>query len=609
MTTQIIPLSQLTLSPFNVRKVKPKAIEQLAADIASHGLLQNLVGYAEGNKFEIVAGGRRYRALKWLAKAKTIANNHPVSVEVRPKAEAIELSLAENVQREAMHTADAVRAYGQLHTGGMASDDIAARFGVSLSYVKKVLRLSALHPAILAAFAKDEIGFDVATALTLTDDQDRQLLALKQGQSAYGIRRFLTVEKMGADNGLFVFVGRAAYQDAGGTMTADLFAETGEGGYADDPALIERLASAQLAQIEADYSAQGWQDVRTSLTRPDDYYNAVRMSPEGQRDLSPQEAAQQEALTDAMATRLAEIEGQNHWDDDRLRDLRNQVRAIENGLGFYTDDQRAHGAMMLFVGSNGLLEAVAIQTKRERNNAKPEAGPKPDYSGAMVEALSKIKTQAVQEAIASDPALALDILIDGLAAQIAGDRPSHEHPLSLRVEPFNDRVADEYMTQSSINPVADWQGDYFAALPTAGRFEAIRAMDASDKAQLLAIMVARMVNGVVAPAERRGTRHDCFDRIAFASGVDLREKWTAPEAFFAKLSKPTMLKALTEAVSADAATNSMKMKKGQLAATCAKRMARSGWLPPALHIEAPSTQTVAVTAQFDDEAFGNQQAA
>ena len=110
MTLQTVKLSQLRLSPLNVRHVKPKAIDQLAADIAAHGLLQNLVVYAEGGKFAVAAGGRRYRALKQLEKARTIPACHPVAVDVRDKAEAIELSLAENVQREAMHCADAVTA-------------------------------------------------------------------------------------------------------------------------------------------------------------------------------------------------------------------------------------------------------------------------------------------------------------------------------------------------------------------------------------------------------------------------------------------------------------------------------------------------------------------
>lgn len=72
MTIQNIALNKLALSDLNVRKVKPKEIEALAADIQARGVLQNLIGYDEDGKIKICAGGRRYRALKLLQKGKTI---------------------------------------------------------------------------------------------------------------------------------------------------------------------------------------------------------------------------------------------------------------------------------------------------------------------------------------------------------------------------------------------------------------------------------------------------------------------------------------------------------------------------------------------------------
>src|SRR3546814_2306084 len=71
---------------------------------------------------------------------------------------------------------------------------------------------------------------EAAQALTLTDDHDRQLEALKRfGNSAHQIRRMLTEEKIGTNHALFLFVGHDAYAAAGGTITADLFAENGDG--------------------------------------------------------------------------------------------------------------------------------------------------------------------------------------------------------------------------------------------------------------------------------------------------------------------------------------------------------------------------------------------
>ena len=109
MTTQMIPLSKLTVSKRNVRKTVPNrdAHKRLMASIASQGVLQNLVVVPEGKgKFGVVAGGRRLRALQDLAKNNTINKNFEVECRVKDKdADITEISLAENVRQEAMHPA------------------------------------------------------------------------------------------------------------------------------------------------------------------------------------------------------------------------------------------------------------------------------------------------------------------------------------------------------------------------------------------------------------------------------------------------------------------------------------------------------------------------
>ena len=602
MTLQTVKLSQLRLSPLNVRRVKPKAIDQLAADMLAHGQLQNLVVYAEGNRFEVAAGGRRYRAFKQLQKAKAIPPSHPVSVDVRDKAEAVELSLAENVAREDMHVADAVIAYGDLRAQGKAPEDIAARFGVALSYVRKVLRLSALHPDALACLARDQIGMEAAQALTLTDDHDRQLEALKRfGNSGHQIRRMLTETKIGTASGLFLFVGHDAYAAAGGTITADLFAEGGDG-YADDPELVETLATAKMAEIEAGYRGEGWSDVRVSLERPDDYYNLVTVHAEGTREPTEAEQAERVRIQEAAEARLAELGKGNQWGDRVFNGLEREARILENGLSVFTDAQKADSAMVLFVGSGGEVEAKAIRTKRmARGGSGDTPAIKPDCSGAMIETLSKIKTLAVQEAVATNPALALDILLDCLVGQGIHREPSYYSPLSLRLEGFNAAVPDDMMTMAEIASVDEIGGSDFAAMPEVNRFAAIQAMDADAKGRLLALLVARQINGGEPSGSRRDRRHQRFDQIAFASGVDMTAKWQAPVAFYDRLKKPVIAKIMTEVLGKATADNCAKMKKGDLAAAAAERMAGRGWLPPALVIAEPPAEVAAERPVFDDE--------
>ncbi len=120
--------------------------------------------------------------------------------------------------------------YADLIKSDLERSDIAARFGVSPAHVKRVLKLSALHPDILAAFTKDEIGMDAAQAYTLTDDVKRQLEVFgDSGGNTLRVRSILTDENIETRSKLFRFVSIEEYKGAGGTITADLFAEEGEG--------------------------------------------------------------------------------------------------------------------------------------------------------------------------------------------------------------------------------------------------------------------------------------------------------------------------------------------------------------------------------------------
>jgi ParB family transcriptional regulator, chromosome partitioning protein len=101
MTTDItnIPLNKLTAWERNVRKTQTKGIDELAASIDAHGLLQSLVVRKDGKKFAVVAGNRRLAALAALLKAGKIDAGFEVPCQViENNADATEISLAENTQ-------------------------------------------------------------------------------------------------------------------------------------------------------------------------------------------------------------------------------------------------------------------------------------------------------------------------------------------------------------------------------------------------------------------------------------------------------------------------------------------------------------------------------
>jgi len=176
MNIQMIPLNQLVRSSSNVRKTGVSVgIEELAASIAAHGLLQNLqVRPCAKGKFEVVAGGRRFAALSLLAKQKKLDKNADIACHVLDTEDAGEISLVENTLRLPMHPADQFEAFHALTLRGKGMEEIAARFGVSVAVVRQRLKLAGVSPRLMQLYREDELSLDQLMAFTVTDDHAAQ---------------------------------------------------------------------------------------------------------------------------------------------------------------------------------------------------------------------------------------------------------------------------------------------------------------------------------------------------------------------------------------------------------------------------------------------------
>jgi ParB-like chromosome segregation protein Spo0J len=104
--TRNIPLSQLVLSPANVRTTPATPAEDAAleASIRAKGILQNLIVHAANSDglYEVDAGGRRFRILQKLSAEGVIDADYKVPCKIEQPEDAIESSLAENTIRAAM---------------------------------------------------------------------------------------------------------------------------------------------------------------------------------------------------------------------------------------------------------------------------------------------------------------------------------------------------------------------------------------------------------------------------------------------------------------------------------------------------------------------------
>ncbi|MQS52636.1 ParB/RepB/Spo0J family partition protein [Lactobacillus salsicarnum] len=152
-----------------------RSITELSQTISEHGLLQPMVvrSFQDG-KYEIIAGERRYRALKKLNWTKV-----PVIVKELDDEETASMALIENVQREDLNPIEEARAYRKvLDSENITQLELASRISKSQSYVANKLRLLSLDKKVIEALANDKISVRHGRELLRLKDEKAQEKAL-----------------------------------------------------------------------------------------------------------------------------------------------------------------------------------------------------------------------------------------------------------------------------------------------------------------------------------------------------------------------------------------------------------------------------------------------
>jgi ParB family chromosome partitioning protein len=148
-------------------------LEELAASIREHGLIEPLVVRKRGEKYELIAGERRWRASQKAGLREVLVVVRDVSDE-----HAFELALIENVQREdlnAIEFAEALKRLGE--DFGYTQETLAARVGKDRSTISNALRLLKLPDAVRKKVVMGELTEGHARALLGAPD-DATLVAL-----------------------------------------------------------------------------------------------------------------------------------------------------------------------------------------------------------------------------------------------------------------------------------------------------------------------------------------------------------------------------------------------------------------------------------------------
>jgi len=625
-----IPFNRLVLSQSNVRRVKSGlSIEELARDIERRGLLQSLNVRpvldgegAETGTYEVPAGGRRFRALELLVKQKKLAKMAPVPCVVREAGSAIlaeDDSLAENVQRVALHPLDQFRAFRDMLEKGMSEEEIAAAFFVAPAVVKQRLRLMTVSDRLLDIYEQDGMKLDQLMAFSISDDHTRQeqvweIIAQSHNREPYLIRRMLTEKTVRASDRRVRFVGLDAYLAIGGHVMRDLF-EADDGGWLDNPTLLDRLVMEKLHAAAEDIRAEGWKWVETALSFPWGHTRdfaeidgtPVAISEEeagrltvlhSEQETIEAEYAQADEFPEEIDSRLGEIEQAIEALEERpvSFDLTDKVRAgtfvsldtdgtllVERGFVWPEDmsvepedghdesegydDGIVHGSDGDDADGGGMNGAPDIEPEEE-DGLKP-------LSDRLLTELTAWRTLALRDAFAANPHIALTELLHTLVRdlywQVSGvdclEAYVREIPLPVHSPDMPGSLPAHALRQRN----EGWKHD----LPEdeGALWQWLDGLDDTSRIALLAHCLSFGVNALHESSHgsslARSVRERLAraDRLATALRLDLAEAGWQPtvENYLGRVTKVRILEAVREARGNEATSRIAHLKKGDMA--------------------------------------------
>jgi ParB family chromosome partitioning protein len=168
----LIPLDQIVPNPFQPRQnFDPIALQELADSIKEHGILTPILVRRRANKYEIVAGERRFRASK-LANKTSI----PAIVQEFDDLQMSEIALIENIQRENLSPLEEARAYAELQKKyNCTQEQLAKKVGKSRPYIANILRLRTLPIRVQKELEKQNLS--VGHVRTLIGLEEEEALA------------------------------------------------------------------------------------------------------------------------------------------------------------------------------------------------------------------------------------------------------------------------------------------------------------------------------------------------------------------------------------------------------------------------------------------------
>ena len=170
-----VPIEDILPNRFQPRLAFDDAsLQDLAASIKQHGIIQPLILRRKNDKYEIIAGERRYKAARMAGLVSV-----PAIISNLSDAASAEVAIVENVQRKDLTAIEEAKSYQAiLDKGYMTQEELAKRMGLSQSAISNKLRLLTLDESVQNAVLKNQISERHARSLLKVKDKNMQKVLL-----------------------------------------------------------------------------------------------------------------------------------------------------------------------------------------------------------------------------------------------------------------------------------------------------------------------------------------------------------------------------------------------------------------------------------------------
>ncbi|MFT8828621.1 MAG: chromosome partitioning protein ParB, partial [Acetobacter syzygii] len=435
--------------------------------------------------------------------------------------------------------------------------------------------------------------------------------------------------------------GLDAYLAAGGPIMRDLF-ETDDGGWLQDPAILDRLVMEKLHTAAEDIRAEGWKWVETALSFPWGHTRQFAEINGTEVPLTDEETAQLDALRAEQETIEAEYAQADEYPDEvdaRLGEIEQIILVLEERpLAFDPADMARAGAFVS-LASDGTLQVergfvlpkdmpaepdetndaggadgydhAAYDGRDDRiaddggdaggegNSISPDVEPEEEdgikpLPDRLLTELTAWRTLALRDAFASNPHIALTEFLHTLVRDVYWQTPGadcleayvREIPLPVHSPDMPGSVPAHALRQRNEGWKHDLPEDENALW---------RWIDGLDDASRMALLAHCLSFGGNALYERMPSygavsqrsvteRLKRADRLASALSLDLVEAGWQPtvENYLGRVTKARILQAVREARGDEAAERIAHLKKPDMAREAERLLDGSGWLPEAL---------------------------